>query len=82
MEAGTDIFVPGRIAIDGRNRLYVIDRLNKDHRGGWERGGLRSIAVKDEGFYGFNDVRADDEETSTPSTRSATRSIFSTVPAT
>ncbi|MEK7773566.1 MAG: NHL repeat-containing protein [Deltaproteobacteria bacterium] len=61
-EAGTDIFVPGRIAIDGRNRLYVIDRLNKriivaDGNGAV----LRSIAVKDEGFYGFNDVRADDE---------------------
>lgn len=61
-EAGMDVFVPGRIAIDRQDRLYVIDRLNKriivaDGNGAV----LRSIAVKDEGFYGFNDVRADDD---------------------
>lgn len=60
-EAGRDIFIPGRIAIDGQDRVYVIDRLNRrilvTDGGGAV---LRSISVKDEGFYGFNDVRVDE----------------------
>lgn len=61
-EAGRDIFVPGRIAIDRQDRVYVIDRLNRRILVA-DAGGavLRSISVKDEGFYGFNDVRVDDD---------------------
>lgn len=61
-EAGRDIFVPGRIAIDRHDRVYVIDRLNRRILVADAAGAvLRSISVKDEGFYGFNDVRVDDD---------------------
>ncbi len=59
---GSDPFVPGRLAIDGQDRLYVIDRLNKrivvaDTEGAF----LRSVTVKDDpSFHGFNDVRVDE----------------------
>lgn len=55
-------FVPGRIAIDKDNQLYVIDKLNKriiiaDQTGAF----VREVAVKDKGFSGFTDVRVDDK---------------------
>ncbi len=54
-------FVPGRMAIDKDNRLYVIDRLNK-RLIVMEPSGviLREITIRDSNFSGFNDVRVDD----------------------
>lgn len=61
-DPGRDIFVPGRIAIDRHDRVYVIDRLNRRILVADASGAvLRSISVKDDGFYGFNDVRVDDD---------------------
>lgn len=59
---GKEIFVPGRIAIDKKDNIYIVDKLNKriiaaDRAGNF----LRALTVKGEGFFGFNDVRADDE---------------------
>lgn len=59
---GTDLFVPGRIAIDGKDNLYIIDRLNKriiiaDTAGAF----VRSVTVTDKGFSGFADIRVDGE---------------------
>jgi DNA-binding beta-propeller fold protein YncE len=57
---GMEDFVPGRLAIDGEGRLYVTDRLSggilvADQSGSF----LSVITVKEEGFFGFTDVRVD-----------------------
>ncbi len=59
---GKEIFVPGRIAIDKKDNVYIVDKLNRriivvDRAGIF----LRALTVKGEGFFGFNDVRADGE---------------------
>lgn len=46
--------MPGRIAMDRDNKLYIIDKLNKrllvvDQTGAF----IREIAVKDKGFGGL-----------------------------
>ncbi|MFQ5899971.1 MAG: NHL repeat-containing protein [Thermodesulfobacteriota bacterium] len=53
--------IPGRIAIDNNDRLYVTDRLNKriivlDSTGVF----VREITVENEESYGFTDVRVDE----------------------
>lgn len=54
-------FVPGRMAIDQDNRLYIIDKLNKRIIVAEPTGGfVREITVKDKGLSGFIDVRVDD----------------------
>lgn len=60
--SGKEQFLPGRIAIDTDNRLYIIDKLNRrlivvEQTGVF----VREIAVKDKGFFGFTDVRVDDK---------------------
>ena len=55
-------FVPGRMAIDADNRLYIIDKLNRrliivEQTGAF----VREVTVKDNGFFGFTDVRVDDK---------------------
>lgn len=57
---GKEKFVPGRIAIDKANRLYIIDKLNKrllivEQTGKF----VREITVKDKNFLGLTDVRVD-----------------------
>jgi DNA-binding beta-propeller fold protein YncE len=53
-------FVPGRLAIDVEGRLYVTDRLSGGILVADEAGSfLREITVKEEGFFGFTDVRVD-----------------------
>lgn len=59
---GVDIFVPGRIAIDKEDRLYIIDKLNNrilivDTSGSF----VRSLTIKGGDFSGFTDIRVDDE---------------------
>lgn len=59
---GKEQFVPGRMAIDTANRLYIIDKLNRrlivvEQTGAF----VREITVKDKGFFGFADVRVDDK---------------------
>lgn len=58
---GDEAFVPGAMAIDASDSIYVVDKLNKrilviDRDGNF----LREIAPKGEGFHGFNDVKVDD----------------------
>ncbi|MBI3754786.1 MAG: hypothetical protein HY265_01305, partial [Deltaproteobacteria bacterium] len=60
--SGKEQFLPGRMAIDTDNRLYIIDKLNRrlivvEQTGAF----VREIAVKDKGFFGFTDVRVDDK---------------------
>ncbi len=55
-------FVPGRMAIDADNKLYIIDKLNRrliivEQTGAF----VREVTVKDKGFFGFTDVRVDDK---------------------
>lgn len=55
-------FLPGRMAIDADNRLYIIDKLNRrliiiEQTGAF----IREVTVKDKGFVGFTDVRVDDK---------------------
>lgn len=59
---GKEQFIPGRMAIDTANRLYIIDKLNRrlivvEQTGAF----VREITVKDKGFFGFADVRVDDK---------------------
>lgn len=60
--AGNEMLVPGRMSIDKADRLYIVDRLNRRILV-FDQGGrlLKTITVKDEGFHGFNDARADSE---------------------
>jgi len=49
---------PGRMVIDGRDRLYVIDKLHRriviiNNDGAF----IRSFTVNEKEFYGFNDVK-------------------------
>lgn len=60
--SGKEQFLPGRMAIDTDNKLYIIDRLNKrlivvEQTGAF----VREIVVKDKGFFGFTDVKVDDK---------------------
>lgn len=59
---GKEQFLPGRIAIDKADRLYIIDKLNKrllvvEQTGVF----VREITVKDKSFWGFTDVRVNDK---------------------
>jgi DNA-binding beta-propeller fold protein YncE len=58
---GDEVFIPGAIAIDASDSIYVVDKLNKrilviDRDGNF----LREIAPGGKGFNGFNDVKVDD----------------------
>ncbi|MEE9613338.1 MAG: NHL repeat-containing protein [Thermodesulfobacteriota bacterium] len=56
--AGAERFVPGGLAVDTEDRLYVIDRLNRRILVVADDGSfIREITVEGEGFMGFNDVR-------------------------
>ncbi|MBI5237928.1 MAG: NHL repeat-containing protein [Deltaproteobacteria bacterium] len=60
--AGSEEFMPGRLAIDRENRLYVTDRLNKRILVLTREGSFVSeITAKHENFYGFGDVRVDEK---------------------
>lgn len=55
-------FLPGRMAIDADNKLYIIDKLNRrlviiEQTGAF----VREVTVKDKDFVGFTDVRVDDK---------------------
>ena len=60
--SGNNPFVPGKIAIDKKDNLYIVDKLNKrivivNAKGQY----LRSLAQKESEGSGFNDVRIDDK---------------------
>ncbi len=60
--AGKEEFMPGRLAIDSQNRLYVTDRLNKRILVLTRDGSFVSeLTAKGENFYGFSDVRVDEK---------------------
>lgn len=60
--AGKEEFMPGRLAIDSENRLYVTDRLNKRILVLTRDGSFVSeITAKHADFYGFSDVRVDEK---------------------
>lgn len=59
---GRERLMPGRIAIDKDNKLYIIDKLNKrlivvEQTGKF----VGEISVKDKNFMGFTDVKVDDK---------------------
>jgi len=59
--SGKEQFIPGRIAIDKGNRLYMIDKLNRriivvEPTGEF----VREISVKEKDFFGFTDVKVDE----------------------
>ena len=58
-----DLFVPGRIAVDREMRLYIIDRLGRrivivDKEGRF----IEDLRINEDGFWGFNDVRVDNDK--------------------
>ena len=60
--SGKEQFVPGGIAIDKDNRLYMIDKLNRrmivvEPTGEF----VREISVKEKDFFGFTDVKVDEK---------------------
>lgn len=62
MPQGRYIFSPGRMALDKGDNIYIIDKLNKrvvmvDAAGEF----VRALTVNAEDFYGFSDLRVDDE---------------------
>lgn len=62
MPKGRYTFLPGRIALDKGDNIYIIDKLNKrivmvDAAGEF----VRALTVNAEDFYGFTDLRVDDE---------------------
>lgn len=60
--SGKEQFLPGRMAIDTSNNLYIIDKLNKRLIIVGQTGlFIREIIVKDKGFWGFTDVKVDDK---------------------
>jgi DNA-binding beta-propeller fold protein YncE len=55
-------FLPGSLALDGEGKLYVTDRISGNIVIADQKGSvLREIKAKEEGFFGFTDVRVDGE---------------------
>lgn len=62
MPQGRYIFLPGRTALDRDDNIYIIDKLNKriaivNAAGEF----VKALTVNAEDFYGFNDLRVDDD---------------------
>lgn len=58
---GREGYLPGRLALDAEGRLYVTDRLSGNILVFDKAGNIvKEIEVKEEGFFGFTDVRVDD----------------------